>query len=569
MPLSNSVIRRYTPPTCTLQLVARSSPLSRWVGRSVTKLLRFELRFDDPRLSEEQRVNIQGDRSALEALHEAVTTYVQDLLKSSPERFNAVFSALPSSSPDVAETETQAGTPAPRTLDSSDASFALNSPALSKVSTARPAGNIFLQPGRGLSHDLFLGPLANKETGPIIHLSVLQLFDLATALDEYAADVVALPTLSRPRSVAAPPAWTSIAAVLLLAVGLTTVVQLLYRSGSRQQTATTSATLGSSSNRQQSIALQPSPVPGVPTPPLSSLETLPPLPSVSSTLPSPSTSIPSVTVPRTPELPSPSTSIPSGTVPGTTLALKNAPQANVQQTTPVTPSTPRANAPAAIPAIPIPPITPPSPIFINPAPTQDRSSVSILGEPAPSTSDALKRQPTVDISPSSPVALPSAAIPTPSIQLSTPNPDLEAALSQATRGIAPVPEPSTTPTPQQTNDSASQRQAYNTPTTPNKPKGTAFDTIPQVAEVRDYFNQNWEPPSNLTKTLEYSIVLDVDGTIKVIEPLGQAARNYVDRSGMPLIGERFVSANKNGQTPRIRVVLAPDGKVQTFLEAAK
>lgn len=73
----------------------------------------------------------------------------------------------------------------------------------------------------------------------------------------------------------------------------------------------------------------------------------------------------------------------------------------------------------------------------------------------------------------------------------------------------------------------------------------------------------------MTKTLEYSIVLDVDGTIKVIEPLGQAARNYVDRSGMPLIGERFVSANKNGQSPRIRVVLAPDGKVQTFLEAAK
>jgi hypothetical protein len=73
----------------------------------------------------------------------------------------------------------------------------------------------------------------------------------------------------------------------------------------------------------------------------------------------------------------------------------------------------------------------------------------------------------------------------------------------------------------------------------------------------------------LTKTLEYSIVLDVDGTIKLIEPLGQAARTYVDRSSMPLIGERFVSPINNGQTPRIRVVLAPDGKVQTFLEAAK
>jgi hypothetical protein len=70
----------------------------------------------------------------------------------------------------------------------------------------------------------------------------------------------------------------------------------------------------------------------------------------------------------------------------------------------------------------------------------------------------------------------------------------------------------------------------------------------------------------LKQTLEYSLILDVDGTIQRIEPLGEAARKYVDRTGMPLIGERFVSQNKYGQTPRIRVVLAPDGKVQTFLE---
>jgi hypothetical protein len=66
--------------------------------------------------------------------------------------------------------------------------------------------------------------------------------------------------------------------------------------------------------------------------------------------------------------------------------------------------------------------------------------------------------------------------------------------------------------------------------------------------------------------LEYSLVLDVDGTIQRIEPLGQAARTYIDETGMPLIGESFVSPNTNGQTPRIRVVFAPSGKVQTFLE---
>jgi hypothetical protein len=65
MPLSNSVLRRYTPPTCTLEVVAKSSPLSRWVGQSLMKDLRFELRFDDPRQPEEKRVTIRGNAGDL------------------------------------------------------------------------------------------------------------------------------------------------------------------------------------------------------------------------------------------------------------------------------------------------------------------------------------------------------------------------------------------------------------------------------------------------------------------------------------------------------------------------
>jgi len=63
---------------------------------------------------------------------------------------------------------------------------------------------------------------------------MLQLFDLATALDEYAADVVALSTAPGKR-------WTicldCIAAVLLVALGLTTAFVTLNRSTSQQQTA--------------------------------------------------------------------------------------------------------------------------------------------------------------------------------------------------------------------------------------------------------------------------------------------------------------------------------------------
>jgi hypothetical protein len=35
---------------------------------------------------------------------------------------------------------------------------------------------------------------------------------------------------------------------------------------------------------------------------------------------------------------------------------------------------------------------------------------------------------------------------------------------------------------------------------------------------------------------------------------------------MPLAGEPFVSAVSNGKNPKIRVVLRPNGRVQTFLE---
>jgi hypothetical protein len=37
---------------------------------------------------------------------------------------------------------------------------------------------------------------------------------------------------------------------------------------------------------------------------------------------------------------------------------------------------------------------------------------------------------------------------------------------------------------------------------------------------------------------------------------------------MPLLGESFVSPTVDGKKPQIRVVLEPDGRVQTFLEYA-
>ena len=95
MSLSNSVLHRYTPPTCTLQVVAYSSPVSRWVGSKVVKEVQFDLRFDDPRSPSEKQFSIVGDRQQLESLHTVVTDYIQELLSLSPESFAALGQETP------------------------------------------------------------------------------------------------------------------------------------------------------------------------------------------------------------------------------------------------------------------------------------------------------------------------------------------------------------------------------------------------------------------------------------------------------------------------------------------
>lgn len=61
-------------------------------------------------------------------------------------------------------------------------------------------------------------------------------------------------------------------------------------------------------------------------------------------------------------------------------------------------------------------------------------------------------------------------------------------------------------------------------------------------------------------------MLNGDGTIQRILPLGNAAGTYIDRTDIPLPGEPFVSPVEGGANPTIRLVLTPDGKVDTFLE---
>lgn len=509
MPLSNSVIRRYTPPTCTLEVLAQSSPLSRWMGKSVLKQVRFNLRFNDPRQPEEGQIVVQGDRDQLEALSMAVSGYVQEILQQSPENFWASrveahsssiskpFSPedVPSLEPDISNSRNEFGI----------------------------IPNIYLQPSSNLTHQLFLGSLANQSSGASIQLGLLQLFDLATALDEYMADVVALPTeTQQPQRNFAIPAWAPVAAVLVLGLGLMPLTyQYANRLREENKTGETVATANKEiGNDAVSKLLTPLPTPDSLTP----LPNPSPLPTLGTGLNIPSGSLP---VPGASPLPT----LSATQKPGTTFP--------------------------SVSNIPLPPLG-----------NSNNGSSTTTKTPSADTNGGVAAKPST---PTSKTNLPLLINP------STPKiPEISSKQAGATPQSENIQKDLLTKLPLSNDDLATQLRKRN-PASPadnaNKsPKTTAaanrqtlFDTN-QIAEIRSYFNKSWNPPRGLSEPLEYSLTVGVDGALEQILPLGKSARDNVDKAGIPKIGQPFVTSSRNGQNVRIRAVFNPNGKVQVFPE---
>lgn len=583
MPLSNSVMRRYTPPTCTLEVLAQSSALSQWMNKSVLKQLRFELRFDDPRLSEEQRITIRGDRDQLEALCAAVTSYVQEFLEKSPDQFWQSYSASDTEQADN-------GIEIQDNHNSSSRISTLGKP----FNTQLPSSDIYIEPKSHLSHNLYLGTLASATTGSAVQLSLLQLFDLASACDEYSADVMALPNLNttQRRSRTFIPAWAPVAAVIAIGVGLAPIT-LQYANRTRQKTAQSQAA-------KQEIALQTPATTDLTTPLLvpTPQNTLPPLAGLPPT-PLPG-SINNLQIPNSGALPTLQATSNPANVPQSTQILPNSPVASGQippnlgssttsqsssnfslSTTPL----PQAGSTFTIPGT----VTPKLPSTGKKSPTTLQNPGSIALQPNLSSSRTATQSKPVSspriggISASNfpPLADPSTLpanisalpplneVPTTTSRSSNNTRSNNVSSNRSNNIPAQTTPPLIADNPSPLIDRL--REARNAPnqianaSNSSTTNTTIFDT-PQVAEARDILRSRWQPPSSLKQTLEYSLVVGVDGTIERIMPLNRAARTYIDNTGMPLIGERFVSPNRNGQSVRIRAVFSPDGKVQTFPE---
>lgn len=685
------VLRRYTPPTCTLQIQAKDSPLSRWARRPVFKHLRFELRFDDPRQPEEQRISISGDRADLEALHEAVTTYVQDFLEQSPAQMplgsaaslvgsirshsdadgngareaslGQEDTAIAATQPDnEAMEQVEEATPDEKIISIPDGDNVRDMSAYrngkeisnserSPHTAASSNGNLelagrhafkpqllipYLQPRGLLGHDLFLGRLATPESGPVVPLSVLQLFDLATALDEYAAELLALPPLGTAGR-SAFPAWTNVAAMLVLGVGVTTgAIALLNKPKTNTQTVVLVPSPATSPTVVAQATPTETPPPlilGLPTPPL---PTGTPLPTTSVPTPLP---FPAKLQPPSPvSAPTIASPPPSLNIPGGGSAQQPAPAGTESLKIPGTPPASSGSSSRRV-LIPnndaVSPRSNSQPLFKtnNDAVPPRSSSQRVLipqSEPvrrpsgsqsaplrritAPEESNlprivappeqqlppmqppnqeqgaaALAPLPNLGASASAPDEAASAPAPAPSTVIPPlpPAPRITARKQPKITAIKPLPEvsssPAVAPFPDRSFEPLASEGASTSAATggtssaqgdrsasssgDNKvATGSLLDSIPQVAEARSFFQQRWQPPKDLTQTLEYSLQLNPDGSIQRIKPLGKASGNYIDRTGMPLLGEPFVSAVQSGGSPTIRVVLTPDGKVQTFLQ---
>jgi hypothetical protein len=312
-----TVIRRYTPPTCTLEIAAQQSPLSRWMGKIALKDLRFKLSFDDPRVNDDRWMILRGDRDQLEALSETVNSYVQSFLSQS----NGSGGTL------LAEP------------------------------TATTTTGIALQPKGLLSHQLSLGSLATEASGEAVTLSSTQLSDLATALDEYAAEATTIPKLDRPTWITQPKNWAAIAAGLLVTVGVSTsVLKGLDKS------TPTSANAPTASSSDQRLAVQPptNPSPSLPTLGNAPLANLPPgvMPPIGTTTPGQPNIVAASPLPS----PSPSPSAKTTDVPtianGQTGATSGAKPEVVEIPKPAPPQASSPIAPPAVASARVAPITP-------------------------------------------------------------------------------------------------------------------------------------------------------------------------------------------------------------------
>ena len=119
-------------------------------------------------------------------------------------------------------------------------------------------------------------------------------------------------------------------------------------------------------------------------------------------------------------------------------------------------------------------------------------------------------------------------------------------------------------------------ESQNLPVIPNRTiqsnasgtSGTDPNDTPSLQETKRYFQDKWKADPNQSNPLQYVLqVSGKTGIVRSVSPQGEAATTYLQQSKLIKPGQKLVSPAAAGTSDqKIRVLLQPDGNVDTFLE---
>lgn len=484
-----NLIKRYTPPTCILEIYQKNS-LIPWV-KSNSEQIKFQLHFDDPRLPQEEKVTLNGDHNLLGRLRDQVSEYIKQYLSQTIIERQKI------------DNQTQLSLNSSENYD-------------------------FLLIKTGLCHHQLLSSLAEKQ---IINLSNTQLFDLGNALENYHLESTFITTQHKESQ----GKKLSLIASLL---GLVSVIGGFWWWRNHQIIA---------NKNQTDDSLE-----------LSSEQIIPNVESLIPPSPLDPSTIPPIVSPRETEdmqnrakLPPPPPTLTQPPLEQNSSGIaESLPQLPSPRTTSVTTQPNQVLPPPPPPSLPPASLLPAIPnannnvIAINPTPQAlpqpSLPSINSLAPTSPDTTNfqpRLSRLPVLESSNSQSVANSDSEMNLPENQRSI----NQVSINQAPNLIPPSRE--------------IEQSRLNQPLTTN----------PVTQEIKQYFQAKWQPPENLTQSIEYRLLVDQNGSLMRITPIGQVANVFLDQTGMPLLGEPIMTSSLS-QSATIRLILSPNGNVQTFQE---
>jgi hypothetical protein len=101
----------------------------------------------------------------------------------------------------------------------------------------------------------------------------------------------------------------------------------------------------------------------------------------------------------------------------------------------------------------------------------------------------------------------------------------------------------------------------------NNRNNDSFDN-PSLNETKRYFQSKWRADLNQSSPLQYVVQFNPkSGVVQSVDPQGEASTTYLKKTGVIKTGQKLVSPITSGEgDQKIRVLLQPDGNVETFIE---